>query len=306
MDAEVGQLEADVGVESLRGEAVDLARVLGLVAGDVRLRAGEVVEEPGHAAHPGAVQGAHDRDDLVQVLGGHEAARAEPHPVPRDQTADPLALGGGQDGVPRQPFGSGSHRSGVAPRGAGHEDVAVIGEEPLDRRRRPAQERCQVGAREVLGIGVGGGDGREVIGPPRRHAGGQEVGPEALGSDRLVGDRAADQSADPLGDLGVAERARAGERVGAAGVVRRARAAPPRRPRRRRARRRAGSGGPPSARPADRGRRRSPRAAGGSACTGAGAGTSTETPRRAAAPRSRDARASAPPASPRKHRSRRA
>lgn len=115
VDAEVRQLEAHVGVEPLGGQAVDLTRVLGLVPGDINRRPRVVVEEPRDAAHSEPVQLAHDGDDLVQVLGGHEAACAETHPVAGDESADALALGRRQDRVPCHAFGAGSHRSGLAP-----------------------------------------------------------------------------------------------------------------------------------------------------------------------------------------------
>ena len=102
LDAQVRELERHVGVKALFAESGDLAGVFRLVRIDLGRGQRVVVEEPGQAPHALRVAFAEDGDDLVEGLGGDEAAGAEPHSIARHEAIHARALGRAKNGGARE------------------------------------------------------------------------------------------------------------------------------------------------------------------------------------------------------------
>ena len=101
-EAEVGRLDREVRAQPRARDAVEHA----LVLLDDRLRlaglADALAEQRRVREQPALVELPEHRHRLLERLTGDEAPRAEAHPVPADEAADRLALGGGEDHPSRE------------------------------------------------------------------------------------------------------------------------------------------------------------------------------------------------------------
>ena len=96
-EAEVRELERDVGAELLGGESVENALVLDHDCRRLLRRTDVLTEQRRVRAQPGLVEPAQHRDAFVERLSCDEASRAQPHAVPVDDPAQPPAVGGAEN-----------------------------------------------------------------------------------------------------------------------------------------------------------------------------------------------------------------